>query len=54
LVLGQEAFGQLTGNCNIMRRAFEGVWRERRRQLSPSIQELYVSGSFIANVKDRR
>jgi NADH:quinone reductase (non-electrogenic) len=47
LVLGQEAFGQLTHHCDILRRAFEGVWRERRRQLSTSMQEIYLPNETV-------
>jgi NADH dehydrogenase len=47
VVLGQEAFGQLTHHCDILRRAFEGVWRERRRQLSESMQEVYLPGDTV-------
>lgn len=47
VVLGQEAFGQLTQSCDIMRRAFEGVWRERRRQLTASVQEMYLPGDTV-------
>lgn len=54
LVLGQEAFGQLTHNCNIVRRAFEGVWGERRRQLSTSMQDIIIAEEDIAAAKRKR
>jgi NADH dehydrogenase len=54
LVLGQEAFTQLTHNCNVLRRAFEGVWGERRRQVSSSMQEIVIAAEDLAAAQRER
>ena len=49
LALGQEAFGQLTRHCNLVKMAFEKGWKERS---AAAAEELMAKAKALGSVAD--